>query len=119
VALNDEDEVPEGAAVMPVIPADLGAHPLLLAALHAIVFLSGSEPAIVQPDAATEALDHIASYLQRLRGPELQRLREDLDCLVAFGKEAQWDREAVQFLKEFIPEFGIGEAGPDLDDEAD
>ena len=35
------DEVPEGAAVFPTIPAELGVHPLLLAVLHAVVFLEG------------------------------------------------------------------------------
>ena len=34
------DEVPEGAAVFPEIPAELGVHPLLLAVLHAVVFLA-------------------------------------------------------------------------------
>ena len=29
-----EPEVPEGAAVFPLIPAELGINPLLLAALH-------------------------------------------------------------------------------------
>ena len=38
----DESEVPEGAAVFPPIPAELGVNPLLLATLHAAVFLSGS-----------------------------------------------------------------------------
>ena len=37
------DETPDGAAVFPLIPAELGVHPLLLAVLHAYVFLDGSD----------------------------------------------------------------------------
>ena len=35
-------EVPDGAAVFPEIPAELGVQPLLLAVLQATVFLAGS-----------------------------------------------------------------------------
>jgi hypothetical protein len=45
-------ETPEGAAVFPLIPEELGVHPLLLAALHAYVFLEGSEPAVLNPNVA-------------------------------------------------------------------
>ena len=34
---HDEGEVPEGAAVFPDIPAELGVNPLLLAVVHAVV----------------------------------------------------------------------------------
>ena len=52
--MSDEadDEVPEGAAVFPTIPAELGVDPLLLAVLHATVFLAGSDEAVVHPAAA-------------------------------------------------------------------
>ena len=49
-------EVPEGAAVFPEIPPELGVHPLLLAVLHAVVFLSGSDDVLVNPAAAEESL---------------------------------------------------------------
>ena len=45
-------EVPEGAAVFPLIPPELGVNPLLLAVLHATVFLAGSDEKIVNPAAA-------------------------------------------------------------------
>lgn len=101
-------EVPEGAAVFPLIPAELGVHPLLLAVLHAVVFLEGSEPAAVQPDAAAEALEYMAGYLQRLGEKDLARVREDLQTLLTFAKQDKWDRSAVQFLKRFLSDFGIG-----------
>ena len=49
------EETPEGAAVFPLIPEELGVHPLLLAALHAYVFLEGSEAKVLNPAVAEEA----------------------------------------------------------------
>jgi hypothetical protein len=105
---DDTPEVPEGAAVFPQIPAELGVHPLLLAVLHAVVFLQGSEADIVNPDAADEQLEYMAGYLQRLSGAELQRVREDLETLAGFAKEEGWDADALQFLKGFLRDFGVG-----------
>jgi hypothetical protein len=100
--------VPDGAAVFPLIPPELGVHPLLLAVLHAVVFLDGSEESVVHPDAAVEALEYLATYLQRLDGDELRRVREDLQCLTVYGREQQWPKQLVRFLKTFLPEFGVG-----------
>src|SRR5262245_30709244 len=104
-----ERDVPEGAAVFPLIPPELGVHPLLLAALHATVFLSGSGEAVVHPEAAAEALEYLATYLQRLSGPELRRVREDLDCLAAFARQEKWPKQEVRFLKSFLADYGVGE----------
>ena len=103
-----EPEVPEGAAVFPLIPPELGVHPLLLAVIHATVFLSGSEDTVVDPAAAGEAEEYLATYLQRLTGPDLERVRADLECLVAFARQEKWPRQEVQFLKTFLDDFGIG-----------
>jgi hypothetical protein len=108
---DEEREVPEGAAVLPEIPAELGVHPLLLAVLHAVVFLDGSTDEIVDADAAAEALEYMASYLQRLEGPELRRLREDLETLVGFARQEKWSKEQVRFFKEFLATYGIGKEG--------
>ena len=53
---NPPGETPEGAAVFPLIPAELGVHPLLLAALHAYVFLEGSDAGVLDPAVAEEAM---------------------------------------------------------------
>jgi hypothetical protein len=110
-AMSDEPtrDVPDGAAVFPLIPPELGVHPLLLAVLHAVVFLDGSEESVVQPDAAGEALEYLATYLQRLDGEELRRVREDLQCLTAYAREQQWPKQMVRFLKSFLTEFGVAE----------
>jgi hypothetical protein len=106
-------EVPDGAALFPEIPAELGVHPLLLAVLHATVFLAGSTEDIVNGEAADEAVQGMGGYLQRLQAEQLTRVREDLDCLIAFARQAKWPRELVRFLKSFLSDYGIEEGGED------
>lgn len=107
--MPDESETPEGAAVFPLIPPELGIHPLLMAVLHAYVFLEGSDPEVVHPDSAAEAMEYLATYLQRLEGKELQRANEDMETLVGYAKEQKWPKQQVQFLKSFLQENGVGE----------
>jgi hypothetical protein len=109
---EEQSQVPEGAAVLPLIPAELGIHPLLLAVLHAVVFFDGSAEDVVHDAAADEALNYIATYLQRLDGSDLRRIKEDMACLVGFARQEQWPKEEVQFLEGFLKEYGIGEAPP-------
>ncbi len=107
----EEGEVPDGAAVFPLIPEELGVNPLLLAALHSAVFLIGSDESVVHPDAAEEALQYMMTYLQRLSGPQLQRLREDMATLADFARRDDWPRQDQHFLKSFLSEFRIGQKG--------
>jgi hypothetical protein len=100
-------ESPDGAAVFPLIPAELGVHPLLLAVLHAYVFLEGSDAAVVNGAAASEAMEYLATYLQRLTGPELRRVREDLDTLVGFARHEKWPKQQVRFLQDFLKDNGV------------
>lgn len=100
-------EVPEGAAVFPLIPAELGMNPLLLAVLHATVFLAGSDDEVVNPDAAEEALQYLAGYLQRLDGALLRQVREDMVCLTAFARQEKWPRQLVRVLQNFLKDYGI------------
>jgi hypothetical protein len=110
--MNDDaptsGEAPEGAAVFPLIPAELGIHPLLLAALHAYVFLEGSEEAVLNGAVAEEAMEYIVTYLQRLKGADLQRAREDFATLVGFAKSEKWPKQQIRFLQEFLADNGIG-----------
>jgi hypothetical protein len=101
-------DVPPGAAVLPLIPPELGVHPLLLAALHAFVFLDGSDDEVIDPDAAAEALEYLAGYLQRLGGAELRRVREDMECLAGYARQQGWPRQVVRFFKDFLEDYGIG-----------
>jgi hypothetical protein len=100
-------EVPEGAAVFPLIPAELGVNPLLLAVLHATVFLAGSDDNVVNPDAAEEALQYMAGYLQRLDGAMLRQVREDMACLVSFAKQEKWPKQLIRMLQQFLQDYGI------------
>jgi hypothetical protein len=102
-------ETPDGAAVFPLIPAELGIHPLLLAALHAYVFLEGSEAAVLNPAVAEEAMNYVVTYLQRLGGDELRRVREDMATLAGFARSEKWPRQQVRFLQDFLEENAIGQ----------
>jgi hypothetical protein len=98
----------EGAAIFPMIPPELGIHPLLLATLHAYVFLEGSEETVVNGSAAGEAMEYLATYLQRLSGAELRRAKEDMATLTAFAKAEKWPRQQIRFLQEFLDDNGVG-----------
>ncbi len=100
-------ECPEGAAVFPEIPAELGVDPLLLATLHAYVLLNGSDPAVLHPAVAEEALNYMVTYLRRLQGERLRRVKEDLLTLAAFARAEKWPRQQVRFLQEFLKDNGI------------
>jgi hypothetical protein len=112
---EEQSEVPEGAAVLPLIPAELGIHPLLLAVLHAVVFFDGSSQDVVNDAAADEALNYIATYVQRLQGPEQQRIKEDMECLANFARQEKWPKEELKFLQDFLGEYGVGRDNADLD----
>ena len=103
------EETPEGAAVFPLIPAELGIHPLLLAALHAYVFLEGSDPTVLDPAVAEEAMNYLVGYLQRLEGENFRRAKEDMVTLAGFARSEEWPKQQVRFLQEFLKENGIGE----------
>lgn len=106
---DEADEVVEGAAVFPEIPEELGVNPLLLGIIHSFVFLDGSDPHIVNPAAGTEAMEYLVVYLQRLKGNELNRVKEDMEVLVGYAKEQKWPKQYVLFLKSFLSETGVTE----------
>jgi hypothetical protein len=104
---DEETPVPEGAAVFPEIPAELGVNPLLLAVLHSMIFLAGSDDEIVNPAAADEAVSRLANYMARLDGEALDHIREDMECLVQFAKGEKWPKQVVQALRHFLKDCGI------------
>jgi hypothetical protein len=105
---TNPEEAPEGAAVFPLIPDELGIHPLLFAVLHAYVFLEGSETAVLNPAVAEEAMNYLVTYLQRLKGDDLRRVREDMVALAGFAKSEKWPKQQVRFLQDFLSDNGIG-----------
>jgi hypothetical protein len=58
---------------------------------------------------AEEAMNYIVSYLQRLDGNDLRRVREDMAALVGFAKTEAWPKQHVRFLQDFLKENGIGQ----------
>jgi hypothetical protein len=92
-----------------MIPEELGVHPLLLGLLHAYVFLEGSDETVLNGAAAGEAMEYLATYLQRLTGPELRRAKEDFATLASFAKSEKWPKQQVRFLQDFLAENGVGE----------
>lgn len=102
-------EVPAGAAVFPQIPSELGVDPLLLAVVHATVFLTGSDSSLIDGNAADEAVEGMASYLQRLSGDRLQRVREDMECLTSYARQEKWPKQVVRSLESFLADYGVGE----------
>lgn len=93
--------------MFPLIPEELGVHPLLLAVLHAYVFLEGSEAAVLNPAVAEEAMNYLVTYLQRLEGDALRRAKEDMATLAGFAKAEKWPKQQVRFLQDFLKENGI------------
>jgi hypothetical protein len=105
--LEDQPAVPDGAAVFPNIPAELGVNPLLLAVLHATVFLAGSDEEVVHPDAAAEAVELMAEYVCRLEGAPLRQVQEDMTCLIAFARQQKWPKQLILALKNFLSDMGL------------
>ena len=100
-------EVPEGAAVFPLIPKELGIHPLLLAVLHAVVFFDGSSEDVVNDAAANEAAQlprHVLAAA-RGRGAETHPRRHGVPGRLR--KQEKWPQEELQFLKDFLDDFGV------------
>jgi hypothetical protein len=106
-AMAPEGEVPDGAAVFPEIPAELGVNPLLLAVVHALVFLAGSDDEVVAPPAADEAVQAMANYLQRLEGPTLAKVREDMACLTGYAHQSKWPKQLIRALKHLLSDCGL------------
>ncbi len=105
--IPNDGEAPEGAAVFPLIPEELGVHPMLLAVLHAFVFLEGSDETVLNGTVAEEAMEYLVGYLQRLRGEDLRRVKEDMQTLAGFAKGEKWPKQQIRFLQEFLKENGI------------
>jgi hypothetical protein len=108
----DPEEVPEGAAVAPLIPETAGVSPLFLAVFHALVFLEGSSEEVVDPSAAEEAIQIMATYLQRLDTKEQAILKENLRRLTEYAQNKKWPKDQLEFIKDFLRHYGIGNWEP-------
>lgn len=97
------------AYVMPELPASLGVDPVVAALIHVASFLELSGDDAVDPDAATKAMEHLGFYLGRLPARKIAAIREQLDRIAAHAQAQGWDQEAVEFLAEFMTNFGLSD----------
>jgi hypothetical protein len=104
---KEPEEVPEGAAVVPLIPEKAGVSPLFLAVFHSLVFLEGSSEEIIDSAAADETAQYLATYLQRLSGDELRRLKDDLKRLSDHARKQRWSADQQQLVDDFLDHYGI------------
>jgi hypothetical protein len=105
---QDDAEGGEGAGVFPLIPPEVGVNPLLLAILHAVVFIDGSTEEIVCPESAGEAMNYLVTYLHRLKGPALASVQDDMKTLLSFARREGWNKDQMAFLTSFLSDNGIG-----------
>jgi hypothetical protein len=103
------EEVPEGAAVVPLIPESTGVNPLFLAVFHALIFLEGSSEEILDSTAAEEAAQYLATYMQRLSGDEVRKLKEDLKKLLDHARRNRWTPDQQKLIQDFLVHYGIKE----------
>ncbi len=103
----DREEVPEGAAVVPLIPENAGVRPLFLAVFHALVFLEGSAEEVLDPTAADEAVQILTTYLQRLSGHDLDNLKVDLERLKEHARRQKWSPDQQELIEDFLQHYGI------------
>jgi hypothetical protein len=101
------EEVPPGAAVVPLIPESAGVNPLFLAVFHALVFFEGSSEEIIDSGAADEAAQYLATYLQRLSSDEVRKLKEDLKRLLDHARKQHWAPDQQKLIQDFLAHYGI------------
>ncbi|GIW81067.1 MAG: hypothetical protein KatS3mg105_2874 [Gemmatales bacterium] len=104
---DTSDDWEEGVGVFPTIPPKVGADPLVLALLHALVFLEGSSDDIVERDAADEAVEQMAAYLRRLSPQQKADFQQSLQRLIEYARDEHWDDDQILYLKEFFENYGI------------
>lgn len=108
-----DEELDPSEYVMPVVPAELGIDPLLLAIVHCAAFLDFAEEALVEPDAAGDALEHIGLYVQRLAPERVTALTADLERLVSHAEAESWPTPMLEFVTDFLYSCGIGDERDD------
>jgi hypothetical protein len=102
--------VEKDAFVMPELPATLKVDPLLAALLHMAAFLELSGDELVDPDWAVEAMEHVGYYLQRLPADRFEAIRSQTAKVARHARNGKWPPDAVEFLEQFMENFGVGEA---------
>ena len=89
-------------AMLPVVPEELDVDPLLLALLQCAAFLDFADDTAVDPDAATDVLDHVAYYVRRLSTKRRDQMRAQVEKIEAYGAREGWPTELTEFVGDFL-----------------
>jgi hypothetical protein len=95
------------SAHLPLVPDDAEIDPILLALLHAAMFLDLSEEPAVESGAARSVLERIGLYVQRLSDDEVEELAVSLERLAARAERDGFPPAAVHFIASFLENCGF------------
>ncbi len=95
------------SAELPLVPDDAGVDPIVLALLHAAMFLDLSEEPAVDATAARPVLERIGLYVQRLSDDEVEALADSLARLAERGERDGWPAPAIEFVRLFVENCGF------------
>ena len=107
------DWVEKDSFVLPLLPPKLNVDPLFASLLHCAAFLEFSGDDVVDPDSAIEAMEQVSTYLGSLEPDEVETLSTQLERIVRHAKQEKWPEDVVDFLTDFIENFGAGEGDED------
>lgn len=109
------DAGPE-SPMLPIVPEELAIDPLLLAVLSTAAFLDFADDDRLDPDSATEVLEAIGGYVQRLPDERLDEIEEQLERLAEHGEKSGWHPDHVDFVRDFLFSCGVDDDGEAEDD---
>ena len=110
------DWVEKDSFVLPLLPPTLNVDPLFASLLHCAAFLEFSGDDVVDPDSAIEAMEQVSTYLGSLEPDEVETLSTQLERIIRHAKQEKWPEDVVDFLTDFIENFGAGEGDEDEED---
>ena len=99
--------VAKTAFVMPLLPPELGVNPLLAGLLHCMAFLELSGDDTVDPDWAVEAMEYVATYVQRLPAKEAAAAAQELAAVAEYSRTQGASTEFTAFIAGFAESCGI------------
>jgi hypothetical protein len=95
------------SAELPLVPDDAGIDPVVLALLHAAMFLDLSEEPTLDANAARPVLERIGLYVQRLSDDDVEELAGSLSRLAERGAREGWPPAAIEFVRSFVENCGF------------
>ena len=110
------DWVEKDSFVLPLLPPKLNVDPVFASLLHCAAFLEFSGDDVVDPDSAIDAMEHVSTYLGSLEPDEVETLSTQLERIVRHAKQDTWPEELVDFLTDFLENFGAGSSDEDEED---